>query len=124
MKILEIVFHLNLIEPTMPDPSCVDILNPRTIEEAVDALIAELPLRNKTTIANMKDEELIYLHPTLVRYIQDKFGLWHENSELLKSCCSFMEVGYLNADDVSAIIITRLWKKLKETHILRVVKSN
>jgi len=122
MKILEIVFHLDLIESTMPDPSRVVILNPRTIDEAVDALIAELPLRNKTAIANMKDEELIYLHPTIGRYIGDKFGLWHKNSELLKPCCSFMEVDSLNADDASAIAITRLWRKLKETHALRVVR--
>ncbi len=122
MKILEIVFHLDLIESTMPDPSRVVILNPRTIDEAVDALIAELPLRNKTAIANMKDEELIYLHPTMGRYIGDKFGLWRKNSELLKSCCSFMEVNSLNADDASAIVITRLWRKLKETHTLRAVK--
>jgi hypothetical protein len=75
MKILEIVFHLDLIESTMPDPSSVVVLNPRTINEAVDAIIAELPLWNKTAIANMKDEELIYLRPTLGRYIQEKFGL-------------------------------------------------
>ncbi|MBL7176960.1 MAG: putative molybdenum carrier protein [Desulfobacteraceae bacterium] len=122
MKILEIVFHLDPIESTMPDTSSVAILNPRTIDEAVDALIAELPLRNKTTIANMKDEELIYLHPTIGRYIGDKFGLWRKNSELLRSCCSFMEVNSLNADDASAIVITRLWRKLKETHTLRAVK--
>ncbi|MBL7176963.1 MAG: hypothetical protein ISS66_14160 [Desulfobacteraceae bacterium] len=65
MKILEILFHLDLIESTMPDPSLVALLNPRTIDEAIDALIAELPLRNKTAIANMMDEELMYLRPTL-----------------------------------------------------------
>ena len=122
MKILRIVFHLDLIESTMPDPSRVVPLNPRTIDEAVDAIISELPLRNKTAIANLKDEELIYLRSTLGGYIRDKFGLWHENNELLKSCCSFMEVDSLKADDASAIIITRLWRRLKETHALRVVK--
>jgi len=122
MKILGIVFHLHLIESTMPDPSRVVPLSPQTIDEAVDALIAELPLRNKTAIANLQDEELIYLRPTLSGYIREKFGLWHENSELLKSCCSFMEIDSLNADDASAIIITRLWRRLKETHSLRVVR--
>ncbi|MBL7176735.1 MAG: putative molybdenum carrier protein [Desulfobacteraceae bacterium] len=121
MKILEIVFHLDLIESTLPDPSSVDTLNPGTIDEAVDALIAELPLRNKTAIANLQDEELIYLRP-LSGYIREKFGLCREDSELLKSCCSFMEVDSLNADDASAIVITRLWRKLKETHTLRAVK--
>ncbi len=122
MKILEIVFHLDLIESTMPDPSRTIPQNPRTIDEAVDALIVELPLRNKTAIANLKDEELIYLHTNLGGYIRDKFGPWNEKSELLISCCSFMEVDYLNAEDASAIIITRLWRRLKETHTLRIVK--
>jgi hypothetical protein len=121
MKIIEIVFHLDLIESTMPDPSRVVPLNPRTIDEAVDALIHELPLRNKTAIANLKDEELIYLHSNLGGYIRDTFGLWNEKSELLMSCRSFMEVDYLNAEDASAIIITRLWRRLKETHTLRIV---
>jgi hypothetical protein len=122
LKILEIVFHLDLIESTMPDPSRAIPQDPQTIDEAVDALIVELPLRNKTAIANLKDEELIYLHTNLGRYIRDMFGPWNEKSELLISCCSFMEVDYLNAEDASAIIITRLWRRLKETHTLRIVK--
>jgi len=122
LKLLGTVFHLDLIESTMPDPSRVVLSNPQTIDGAVDALTAELPFRNKTAIANMKDEELIYLHPTLGRHIREKFGLWEEGSELLKSCCSFMEVDTLHADDASAIIIMRLWRRLKETHALRVVQ--
>jgi hypothetical protein len=106
----------------MPDPSRAIPQDPQTIDEAVDALIVELPLRNKTAIANLKDEELIYLHTNLGRYIRDMFGPWNEKSELLISCCSFMEVDYLNAEDASAIIITRLWRRLKETHTLRIVK--
>lgn len=121
MKILEIVFHLDLIESTMPDPHRAIPLNPRTIDEAVDALVVELPLRNKTAIANLKDEELIYLHTNLGGYIREIFGLWNERSELLLSCRSFMEVDYLSAEDASAIIITRLWRRLKETHTLRIV---
>jgi hypothetical protein len=122
LKILEIVFHLDLIESTMPDPSRAIPQNPRTIDEAVDALIVELPLRNKTAVANLKDDELIYLHTNLGGYIRDKFRLWNEKSELLTSCRSFMEVDYLNAEDASAIIITRLWRRLKETHTLRIVQ--
>ena len=122
MKLLETVFHLDLIESTMSDPTRALPQNPRTIDEAVDALIDELPLKNKTAIANLKDEELICLHPTLGGYIREKSGLWHKNSELLKYCCSFVEVDSLSADDASAIIIIRLWRRLKEIHTLRVVK--
>jgi hypothetical protein len=122
MKILEMVFHLDLIESTMPDPSRAIPLSPRTIDEAVDALVAELPLRSKTVLANLKDGELIYLHTNLGRYIRDKFNLWNEKSELLISCCSFMGVDSLSAEDASAIIITRLWRRLKEIHTLRIVR--
>ena len=122
MKILVTVFHLDFIESTMPDPAHTASPHPGTIDQAVDALIAELPLRNKTEIANMGDEDLIYLQLTLGAYIRDKFGPLDENSELLRDCCVFMEVDTLDADNVPAIIITRLWRRLKETHSLRVVK--
>ena len=122
MKILVNIFNLDLIESTMPDPTRAIPSYPRTIDEAVDTLVAELPLKNKMAISNMEDEELIYLRTTLGAYIRDRFGLLDENSELLKDCCFFMEVESLHADDASAIIITRLWRQLRETHTLRVVK--
>ena len=38
---------------------------PKTIDEAVEKLIAELPLKDKTTIANMAENDLMTLQITL-----------------------------------------------------------
>ena len=36
-------------------------------------------------MANMTEEDLIFLHPTLGKYIQNRFGLWSGNKELMAS---------------------------------------
>ncbi len=37
----------------------------KTVEEAVDKLISELPFKDKTLIARMSEEDLVYLNPNL-----------------------------------------------------------
>lgn len=97
-------------------------LPPKTINEAVGRLITDMKLKDKTTIANMTEEELILLHANLGVFIRNTFGLWEDNKELLESCCSIIQTDDLSADNASDIIIEELWKKLRETHKLRIVK--
>ena len=59
---------------------------PRTVDEAVDRLIAELPLKDKIKIANMTEKDLITLQFTLGSYIGNEFGIWSGNRDLLYSC--------------------------------------
>jgi hypothetical protein len=93
---------------------------PQTVEEAVDSLISELPLKDKAAVARMEEDELAALNPTIGAYIRRRFGLWSGNQELLASCRTVS--GNLHEDDASAVIIRELWKQLQETHNLRSVK--
>ena len=86
-------------------------------------LLSELPLRDKTNIANMTEQDLVSLHPMLGKYIRNRFGLWSENKDLLASCRFVSGNKELHEDDASAVIIKEVWKKLRENHVLRVVKS-
>ena len=95
---------------------------PKTIVEAVERLISEMPLREKTTIANMTEKELPSLHAALGEYIRNRFGLGSGNEQLNASCRFVAGKKEINIDDVSALIIHELWKKLRETHPLRTVK--
>ncbi|MBW2044107.1 MAG: putative molybdenum carrier protein [Deltaproteobacteria bacterium] len=95
---------------------------PRTVDEAVDRLISELPLKSRIAIANMPEEELSCLHPTVGEYIRRRFGLWSGNRALMESCDGAVHTRGLQVDDASGIIILAFWKKLKETHVLRTVK--
>jgi hypothetical protein len=95
---------------------------PKTVEEAVDRLIDELSLKDKTTIGNLGEDELINLHINLGEYIRNEFGLWSGNKDLLSSCCAIAKMDKVHEDTASTIIIEELWKGLRETHKLRVVK--
>jgi hypothetical protein len=96
---------------------------PRTVNDALERLTSELALKDKVTIANMAETELSTLHANLGEYIRNEFDLWHENKDLLTSCCFFVKRDYIHVDEASSIIIRELWKRLKQTHKLRVIKT-
>ena len=95
---------------------------PKTVEEAVDMLINQLSLKDRTTISNLAEDELINLHINLGQYIRNEFGLWSGNEDLMSSCCTIAKMDKIHEDTASTIIIEELWKCLRDTHKLRAVK--
>jgi hypothetical protein len=95
---------------------------PKTVDEAVDKLIADLPLKDKTTVANMAEMDLMALQFTLGSYIGSEFGVWLGNAELLYFGKRVSGDVHVDPDHAPTVIIERLWKKLRESHRLRVVK--
>ena len=95
---------------------------PKTVDEAVDRVILDLDLKDRIKIANMSLDDLINLHTNLHTYFKNAFGLWSGNTELLASCRSISKEHIYSEDDATLVIIEALWKKLRETHVLRVVK--
>jgi hypothetical protein len=86
----------------------------------VDRLVAEMPLKNKTVLANMDEDDLVRLHFSLGIHIRNKF-LYPRNDKLLESCRQEAMDKYLHWDQAPTVIIKRLWKELQESHKLRVV---
>jgi len=95
---------------------------PKSVEEAVAALIENLSIKEKSQIAKMTQEDLPGLHFSLGLGIRNEFGLWAGNKDLLESCASLVGKEIIHPDDASALIMKELWKKLHETYVLRVVK--
>ena len=95
---------------------------PKTVDEAVKRLISEMSLKDKTIIANMAEFELSLLHTNIGEYIRNEFGLWSGNQDLKTSCCFFAKKENVHEDEASSIIIRELWKRLRETHKLRIVE--
>jgi len=95
---------------------------PKTVNQAVDRLISEISLKDKTTIANIAEVELSVLHTSIGEYIRNEFGLWSGNKDLMTSCCFFAKRDKVSEDEASSIIIRELWKRLRESHKLRIVK--
>jgi hypothetical protein len=130
--ILESAYYLGLAETSMSGAGNLkDLLQsqaepppavPRTVDEAVDRLLSDMPLKDKTTVANMSHVELPNLQLTLGGYILNNFGLLAGNWELMRSCRAQAGNIFQHDEDAVAVIIDALWEKLKKTHKLRVVK--
>ena len=120
-RVLITVLNLDHIRSDMPDPERIHPHLPRTVDEAVEYLMSDLDLKDKTKIAKMAEDELIYLHATLGQYVRNRFGLWAENKSLMQSC-GLMSGQNLDEDECSAFIVKELWSKLRTSHKLRAVK--
>ena len=95
---------------------------PKTVDEAVDRLIVELPFKSKTIISYMPEEDLVNLKLTIGTHIRNKLRLDTGNRNLLESCRGVAQDKYLHHIQAPFVIIKVLWKKLRETHKLRVVE--
>jgi len=81
---------------------------PSTVEEAVDRLMIVLNDEQRISIAVMGENDLIDLHFSLGIEIRNAFELHDQDSPLVKSLGPFV-----HPDDVSGVIITKLWERLK-----------
>lgn len=130
-KVLKAAFLMSLVHSGMPDPTDPPVGfgakpwnmgPPKTVEAAVERLLLELALRDKTMIAHMKAEELASIKESLGGHIRDRYGLGEENGELMASCRKAARSKILDPDEAGMVIIRALWKRLKETHLLRIIK--
>jgi len=132
LNIIESAYYLGLAETSMSSAGNLKELSqsqaepppaaPRTVDEAVDRLVSNMPLKDKTTVANMSYDELPNLHLTLGGYILNNFGILSGNWELMRSCRAKSQNTLQHEEDAVGIIIDALWEKLRKTHKLRVIK--
>ena len=94
----------------------------KSVSEAVDLLIPVMSLKDRTRIASMDEGDLIDLHFSLGAYVRNEFGLWSGNDDLLNDCRQMSGITFMNPDDAAAFIIGELWKQLRKTHQLRIIK--
>ena len=104
-KILSSVIHLDSASGLVPNLDLSPPLIPASVDEAVEDLISKMPLKDKIALAKQDEEELSSLHPTLGKYIREKYGLWTLNTALIESCSSLSDKESLTPDDASAIIL-------------------
>ncbi|MBW2427917.1 MAG: putative molybdenum carrier protein [Deltaproteobacteria bacterium] len=132
LNIIESAYYLGLVRSGMSGAEAVndpisETVNlpsqkPQSIDEAVERLISQMPLKDKTTVANMSQDELPNLYLTLGGYIMNNFGLLSGNQKLMESCRLEADGLFQHEEDAVAIIIKALWEKLQQTHRLRVMK--
>ena len=131
LDILQAVYFLNLTDTSMNQSmgaqellanSLNTAVQPKTVAAAVDIIINEMHLKDRTLMANLEKEELAPLQLTLGLYIQKKLDIWFQDATLYQACVSAAEKENLDKSNLPMVIIKMMWKKLKDTHRLRVVK--
>jgi hypothetical protein len=95
---------------------------PASVDEAVERLIQEVPLKDKVAIAGLKAHELVLQHGSLDIYIRNYYGLSSGNERLLQSCRETSGRENMDLDEAVFLIINKFWETLKATHALRRVK--
>jgi hypothetical protein len=112
------IFNSLRFSKTAPDK---DTRKPATVDEAVDRLMSEMNLKDLNKVANMPEDNLVNLHFTVGMWIRNNF-VYPRNDKLLESCREVSGDKYLHFAQMHMVIIQALWKRLQETHKLKVVK--
>ena len=71
----------------------------------------------------MAEEDVLILESTLGLYIDMKLDEWTANDKLFDLCKELADDKNLEECDAAGVIIKELWRKLRETHKLRIVKK-
>jgi len=95
---------------------------PKTVDEAVNRLITDMPLKDRVQVANLKKGELRSLNLCLAVFIKNQLLQKDVNRELFESCSTVSGKDNLNENNAAFIIVEKLWEKLQDTHHLRVIK--
>lgn len=94
---------------------------PTSVNEAIDQLMAGMKLRDLSKLAKMSEDDLIDFHFTLGMWIRSNF-VYPRNDKLLESCREVSHNKNLHWVQMHMVVIKQLWKRLQETHRLKVVK--
>jgi len=123
-ELIESVFYLSMMENGMAAAVHAErnAALPVSVEQAVDQLIVRLSLKDRAMIANMSAEELPRLHASLQPFIVDNFDLPFGNRALVESCRQASKAHVQSGQDAAHVIILALWKRLQQTHKLRIIK--
>ena len=103
-------------------PKSTGIELPLTIDEAVTTILHDLPLLDRTRLSAMRAEELYLIDREVGSQIGKDFRLWSGNDILLSECLAASQQ-YDEPTEPTLVIIHGVWQKLRDTHVLRLVKS-
>ena len=101
-------------------PKAKNFKRPTSVEEAVDILLSEMNLRDLNKLAQLVEDDLIDLHFNVGMWIRNNF-VYPRNDKLLESYREVSKDKYLHWAQMHMVIIKELWKRIQETHRLKVV---
>jgi len=120
LDIFETAFFTGAISVKIPDPFLVADLNsasplpfaPKTVEDAVDRLLANLSTKDRKRISLTSKDDLANNESALKQHILVEFGLASGNEELMDACQAIAENVLTDAEEASQIILAELLDKI------------
>ena len=85
---------------------------PKTVEDAVSFLIAQLSANYKKNLIHSEFDDLLNYNRFLGMNIRNALGLWRGNDALMRSCLDLRKSTNYDPDYVSLILIEEVWKEL------------
>jgi len=98
-----------------PNNNCLN-----TVDQVVDDIIAELTLEERVGTADLDENEFHVLELALGKFI--RYKLEHLDVGVYEALRDYSISRSGRSDDVAPLIIKKIWKRLRESHKLRVVK--
>jgi hypothetical protein len=95
---------------------------PKTLDEAANRLISEIPNIDKIVIANMEVDQLEPVHIALKGLILHQSNLEEGNPHLVQSCREAIIEDNLDKDGVTMVIVHSAWEKLRQNETLRLLR--
>jgi hypothetical protein len=94
------------------------------LDALISDVVSEIPLEDIVRFANLAEDEVEVLKAVLARFLSYRIEKLDEpvNDELLEECRERSGDNSLDDAGVSSLILTELWKLLRDTHRVRVVK--
>ena len=125
--IIEAVSFLNLSEnnPMQTAIAKTDALDkeyPNDIHAAVVDIIDGMTLKDRAVMANLTERELAPLQLNLGMYIRQQLPQWFTRESFKQSCEKAIHAEGLDISSLPIVIIKKIWRNLKATHRLRVIK--
>jgi Circularly permutated YpsA SLOG family len=122
IHVLTIVLIMDFVEIRMSEPKNKLPFKPVSLDKAVNMLISRISLRERCYIANMDKTDLVFLDNTIGDYIRKNFGLKSGHIELIQECRDISGRDEITDNELTNTLIIELWKRLRETYILRIIK--
>ncbi len=94
----------------------------QTVDEFVDEIINGMSLRERIQIADMEEDQWTLSDEPMVLFIAHRLRDRPYFKELMKDCIAQTGNDSLDEVQAAAFIIKELWRKLRDTHKLKVVE--
>lgn len=128
-RLLESLFYLDMMQATSGPGGfsttwarAGEAGLPATVADAVERLVSDFSLRERTAIAGTSDHEWRQYRSRMVDGLKRAFYLDRGNQALMADCREIAGKPALDADDAAVVVLDMFWKELRRTHLLRRVK--